>query len=109
MIYITILIVFFLLFCGIGIFSVIFLIDLCDYLKRYHSKKWKEISFAHPFGIAQDNFPIHPVKPIPLITFIASSEDLDDATIKVYKSRFKMLLLAFVCTFIIFILFWIFF
>ena len=109
MIYITILFVFFLLFCAIGIFGIILSIDLCEYLKRYHSKKWKEISFAHPFGIAQENFPVHPVKPISLITFIASSEDLDDANINVYKKRLKMLLLAFVCTFIIFILFWIFF
>ena len=109
MVQIAILILFFLLFCAIGIFGIVMSIDLCEYLKRYHSKKWKEISFARPFGIAQENFPIHPVKPIALIAFIASSEDLDDDNINLYKKRFKMLLLAFVCAVIIFILFWIFF
>jgi hypothetical protein len=84
-------------------------IDLCEYLKRYHSKKWKEISFARPFGIAQENFPIHPVKPVSLIAFLASSEDLDDTHIQVYKKRFKMLLLAFAGLFFISILFLIFF
>ena len=109
MVQIAMLILFFLLFCAIGIFGIVMSIDLCEYLKRYHSKKWKEISFARPFGIAQENFPIHPVKPIALITFIASSEDLDDTNINLYKKRFKMLLLAFVGAVIFFILFWIFF
>jgi hypothetical protein len=102
-------ILFFLLFCAIGIFGIIMSIDLCEYLKRYHSKKWKEISFERPFGIPQENFPIHPVKPVSLIAFLASSEDLDDTNILAYKKRFKLLFLAFVCVFIIFILFWIFF
>jgi hypothetical protein len=109
MILITLLILSFLGFCAIGIFGIIMSIDLCEYLKRYHSKKWKEISFARPFGIPQENFPIHPVKPLSLITFIASSEDLDDTNINVYKKRLKMLLLALLGMFIIFVLIWIFF
>jgi len=109
MLQILIFILLFLLFCAMGIFGIVMSIDLFEYLKRYHSKKWKEISFARPFGIAQENFPIHPVKPVALIAFLASSEDLDDTHIQVYKKRFKMLLFAFAGLFFISILFLIFF
>ena len=96
-------------FCALGIFGIIMTIDLCEYLKRYHSGKWKEISFARPFGMSQESFPIHPVNPVSLISFLASSEELDDNNIQVYKKRLKMILYAFVGVSIILILLVIFF
>ena len=82
-------------FCALGIFGIIVTIDLCEYLKRYHSGKWKEISFEHPFGMSQESFPIHPVKPVQLISFLTSTDDLNDNNIQNYKKRLKMLFYAF--------------
>lgn len=82
-------------FCALGIFGIVVTIDLCEYLKRYHSGKWKEISFERPFGMSQESFPVHPVNPVQLITFLTSTDDLGDNTIQVYKKRLQMLFYAF--------------
>jgi hypothetical protein len=98
-----------LIFCALGILGIIVTIDLCEYLKRYHSKKWKEISFERPFGMSQESFPVHPVNPVSLISFLTSSEDLDDNNIQVYRTRLKMLLYAFAGVSLILLLLVIFF
>ncbi len=105
----TIFILMVIIFCGLGIFGIIVTIDLCEYLKRYHASKWKEISFARPFGMSQESFPIHPVNPLQLFTFIRSTDDLDDNHIQVYKQRLKMIFYAFAAVSVILLLLVIFF
>ena len=105
----TIFILMVIIFCGLGIFGIIVTIDLCEYLKRYHAGKWKEISFARPFGMSQESFPIHPVHPLHLIKFLNSTDDLDDNNIKAYKQRLKMIFYAFAGVSVILILLVIFF
>jgi hypothetical protein len=97
----TVFILFVIIFCGLGVFGIIMIIDLCDYLKKYHAGKWKEISFERPFGMSQESFFIHPVNPISLISLLSSSEDLEDNNVQVYKKRLKLLLYAFGGVFII--------
>ena len=109
MLQLTIFILMVIIFCGLGIFGIIVTIDLCEYLKRYHSSKWKEISFARPFGMSQESFPIHPVNPLQLFTFLKSTDDLDDNSIQVYKEKLKLLFYAFAGVSVILILLVIFF
>ena len=42
-----------LVFFAIGAFSMYLVIDFIEYLKKYHSERWSELSFANLFGISQ--------------------------------------------------------
>jgi len=57
-----------LVFFAIGAFSIYLLIDFIEYLKKYHSERWKQLSFERLFGISQQDFffyQFHPLKFIP--------------------------------------------
>ena len=43
-----------LLFFAIGVISIYFLIDFIEYLKKYHSARWEQLSFARLFGLSQE-------------------------------------------------------
>jgi hypothetical protein len=84
----------FLLFIASGIFAIIVLIDLCEYLKKYHSPLWTQISFERPFGISQQNFFFYPIRPIRLLVFLFSSADSGDGNLKQRKQRLKLLIFS---------------
>jgi len=90
---------------AIAILGIIILIDFFEYLKRFHTGKWKEMSFERPFGIPREDFFFHVPKPLEFFPFIFSPEDLDDDQITAYKKKLKLvalLLLAFLAILILF-------
>jgi hypothetical protein len=81
------------------------LIELVEYLKKFHTLKWKELSFERPFGIAQEDFYFYPIRPLKFIPFIFTKNDINDAKVNVYRTVLKLTLLALVflillCSFI---------
>ena len=86
---------------AIGAFSVYMLIEFFEYLKKYHSVKWKEISFERPFGISQEDFYFYPVRPLKFIPFLFSENDIDDTKVTIYKAILKLSLLLITFVFII--------
>ena len=100
-----ILLLLFLLFFGVGILGIIISIDFFEYLKRYHSQSYKEMSFERPFGMSREEFFFHPIKPLKFIPFIFSAEDLDDGEITAYKKKLKLVTTAFLVFLVIFLLF----
>lgn len=89
---------------AIAVFGIILSIDLFEYLKRFHSGKYKEISFERPFGIAREDFFFHAVKPHEFFSFIFSAEDLDDNQVTAYKKKLKLVTMSFLALLIILIL-----
>jgi len=85
----------FLLTVGIGILGIIIAIDFCDYLQRYATEKYEEITFERPFGISRKDFFLHPIKPHRLFVFIFSSEDCNDENIPDYKKKLKIIMISF--------------
>lgn len=79
---------------AIGAFSVYMLIEFFEYLKKFHSVKWKELSFERPFGIAQENFYFYPIRPLKFIPFLFSKNDISDTKVSSYKIVLKLSLLA---------------
>ena len=90
---------------GIGIFGIIVSIDLFEYLKRFHTEKYKEMSFERPFGMAREDFFFHAVKPIEFIRFIFSPQNFDDVQVLAYTKKLKLVTLSFLALLIILILF----
>ena len=86
---------------GIIFFSIYTLIDFFEYLKKFHTLKWKELSFERPFGISQENFYFYPIKPLKFIPFMFTSNDINDTKVTVYKTVLKLSLLGIVFLFLI--------
>ena len=103
-----ILLLLFLLFIGVGILGIIISIDFFEYLKRYHSKSYKEMSFERPFGMPREEFFFHPIKPQKFLHFIFSAEDLDDGGVTAYKKKLKLVAIAVLVFLVIFLLYSIF-
>jgi hypothetical protein len=78
------------------------LIEFFEYLKKFHSAKWKEISFEPPFGISQADFYFYPIRPCKFIPFLFSKNDINDTKVIVYKTILKLSLLAITFMFIIY-------
>ena len=95
----------FLLFFGIGILGIIFSIDFFEYLKKYHSKLYQEMSFERPFGMPREAFFFHPINPLKYVPFIFSEEDLDDGEVTAYKKKLKLVTIAFLVLLVIFLLY----
>ena len=81
------------------------LIEFFEYLKKFHTLKWKEISFERPFGIAQENFYFYPIRPLKFIPFMLAKDDINDKKVTVYKITLNLSLLAIaflllICSFI---------
>jgi hypothetical protein len=74
--------------------SVYMLIELVEYLKKFHTLKWKELSFERPFGIAQEDFYFYPIRPLKFIPFIFAKNDINDKKLNVYKNALKLFFLA---------------
>jgi hypothetical protein len=79
---------------AIGAFSIYMLIELCEYLKKFHVVKWKELSFERPFGIAQEDFYFYPIRPLKFIPFLFSKNDVNDEKVSSYKKVLKLSLLV---------------
>lgn len=77
-------------FFALGAFTLYILIELLEYIKRFHSQKWREISFERPFGVSQEKFLFYPVRPLRFVPFLFSAEDTDDSTIADYKKKIKL-------------------
>lgn len=100
-----ILLLLFLLFIAVGILGIIISIDFFEYLKKYHSESYKEMSFKRPFGISREDFFFHPIKPFKFFPFIFSPGDLDDDEVMAYKKKLKLVTISFLGFLAIFILF----
>ena len=100
-----ILLLLFLLFFGVGILGIILSIDFFEYLKRYHSESYKEMSFERPFGMPREDFFFHPIKPLKFVPFIFSEEDLKDDEITAYKKKLKRVMIACMAFLVIYFLF----
>ena len=83
-----------LLFSALSVIVIYMTVDFFEYLKKFHSAKWKEISFERPFGISQDELYFYPIRPIKFIPFLLSKNDINDTNVIIYKAVIKLLLLA---------------
>jgi hypothetical protein len=79
---------------AIGIVTIYLSIDFFEYLKKYHPPKYKQMSFASLFGISNESFIFHLIKPQEFFRFLLSPTDLQDNNIKTYKTRIRVSLLA---------------
>ena len=77
-------------FFALGAFTLYILIELLEYIKRFHGQKWRELSFERPFGMSQDKFLLYPVRPLKFIPFLFSSDRTDDNTVVDYKKKIKL-------------------
>jgi hypothetical protein len=89
---------------AIGILTIYLSIDLFEYLKKYHAPKYRQMSFASLFGISNENFVFHLIKPQEFFRFLVSNADLQDANIKIYKTRIRFSLMALMGLFAIILL-----
>ena len=87
-------VIFIMVLLALTFFSVYMLIEFFEYLKKFHTLKWKELSFERPFGIAQENFYFYPIRPLKFIPFIFAENDMNDTKVKTYKTVLKLSLIA---------------
>jgi len=83
-----------LVFFALSVFSVYMFIEFFEYLKKYHSVKWREISFERPFGVSQEDFYFYPIRPLKFLPFLFSKNDIDDTNVTIYKTVLKLSLLV---------------
>jgi hypothetical protein len=88
----------------IGILAIYLSIDLFEYLKKYHPDVYRQMSFTSLFGISNESFVFHLIKPQEFFRFILSPADLQDNTVKVYKTRIRLSLMALMGLFVIILL-----
>ena len=98
------LIFFMLLPLAIGILTIYLSIDFFEYLKKYHPPEYKQMSFASLFGISNESFIFHLIKPQEFFRFLLSPADLQDNNVKIYKTRIRLSLLALMGLFAIILL-----
>jgi len=79
-----------LFFFAIGAFSIYLNIDFIEYLKKYHSHRWAQLSFERLFGISQQDLFFYQIHPLKFIPYIFNKEDSDDANVAVYKKRIQL-------------------
>ena len=89
---------------AIGILAIYLSIDLFEYLKKYHPPQYRQMSFASHFGISNERFVFHLIKPQEFVRFLLSPADLQDNTVKVYKARIRLSLMALIGLFAIILL-----
>ncbi len=76
--------------CAVGVFSVILLTDLMDYLKRRDYSLWQKLTFNRIPSIPDELLFVPPIRPIRFISFLFSAEDLDDPDVVTAKKRLKI-------------------
>ena len=79
---------------AIGILVIYLSIDFFEYLKKYHQPEYKRMSFASVFGISNEDFFFHFIKPQEFFRFLLSPADLQDNNVKIYKTRIRLSLFA---------------
>ena len=79
-----------LFFFAIGAFSIYLIIDFIEYLKKYHSRRWAQLSFESLFGISQRDLFFYQIHPLKFIPYIFNKEDSDDTNVAVYKKRIQL-------------------
>jgi hypothetical protein len=89
---------------AIGILVIYLSIDFFEYLKKYHPPEYRQMSFASLFGISNESFVFHLIKPQEFFRFLLSPADLQDDTVKVYKTRIRLSLMALMGLFAIILL-----
>ena len=78
----------------IGILAIYLSIDFFEYLKKYHLPEYRRMSFDRLFGISNESFVFHLIKPQEFFRFLFSPADLQDDNVKVYKTRIRLSLTA---------------
>ena len=87
---------------AIGLLAIYLSIDFFEYLKKYHPPKYKQMSFASIFGISNDEFFFHLIKPHEFLRFLLSPADLQDNNVKTYKNKIRLSLFALLGLFVIY-------
>ncbi len=91
-----------LVFFAIGAFSIYLLIDFNEYLRKYHSERWTQLSFERLFGISQQEFFFYQIHPMKFIPYLFNKDDGDDTNVATYKKRIQLSFLGVVTMFVIF-------
>ncbi|MGB5745931.1 MAG: hypothetical protein WBM69_03045 [Desulfobacterales bacterium] len=91
-----------LFFFAIGAFSIYLVIDFIEYLKKYHSHRWAQLSFESLFGISQRDLFFYQIHPLKFIPYLFNKEDSDDANVAVYKKRIQLTFFGVSAMFVIF-------
>jgi hypothetical protein len=76
--------------CAAGIFSIILLADLMDYLKSSDYPLWKKLTFKPIPNIPDELLFVPPIRPIRFVSFLFSAEDLGEPGVKTAKARLKI-------------------
>ena len=91
-----------LVFFGIGAFSIYLLIDFIEYLRKYHSDRWEQLSFERLFGISQQDFFFYQFHPLKFIPYLFNKDDAGDNNVANYKKRIQLSFLGVISMFVIF-------
>ena len=91
-----------LVFFVIGAFSIYLLIDFIEYLKKYHTERWEQLSFEHLFGISQQDFFFYQFHPLKFIPYLFNKDDAEDAKVAGDKKRIQLSLLGVMTMFAMF-------
>ena len=89
---------------AIGLAGIYLAIDFFEYLKKNHNLKYRQMSFESLFGISAESFPFHLIKPVEFFGFLFSADNLQDKSVIDYKKKIKILLLALLGLFALYIL-----
>jgi hypothetical protein len=84
-----------LLFFAIGAFGIYLLIDFIEYLRKYHSKRWAQLSFARLFGLSQQDVFFYQIHPLKFLPYLFNKEDFEDDNVAEYKKRIQLAVYAF--------------
>ncbi len=91
-------------FFAIGAFSIYLLIDFIEYLKKYHTSRWEQLSFERIFGLSQQDFFFYQIHPLKFIPYLFNKDDANDSNVANYKKRIQLSFLGVVSMFVIFFL-----
>jgi len=84
-----------LLFFAVGAFGIYLLIDFIEYLRKYHSKRWAQLSFARLFGLSQQDVFFYQIHPLKFLPYLFNKEDFEDDNVAEYKKRIQLAVYAF--------------
>jgi hypothetical protein len=79
-----------LLFFAMGVVTIYLVIDFIEYLKKYHTDRWEQLSFERLFGISQQDFFFYQFHPLKFIPYLFNKDDSDKSNVMVYKKRIQL-------------------
>ena len=91
-----------LVFFAIGAFSIFLLVDFIEYLRKYHSDRWEQLSFERLFGISQQEFFFYQIHPLKFIPYLFNKDDAGDTNVANYKKRIQLSFLGVITMFVMF-------